>query len=147
MKKILPPQLFYMSIVLMLALNIFFPLLELISFPYNYLGILPLMGGLAVAIIGKEKFKEVGTNIKTFNQPDKLVTDGLFKYSRNPMYLGFCAALFGISILLGSLSPLIIVIIITILTDRWYIHFEESVLINKFPQAYTAYKNNTRRWI
>jgi len=147
MKKLLPPQLFYISVAAMLLLNIYFPFAEFIYFPFNLYGILPLIAGFAIAIIGKEKFEEAGTNIKTFNQPDKLVTDGLFKYSRNPMYLGFISALFGICILLGSISPLIVVVTFAIITDRWYINFEERVLVNKFPQEYVSYKSKTRRWI
>ena len=147
MKKLLPPQLFYFSIIVMLVLNYFYPITKVISFPVNLAGLLLFPLGIFLAIKGKAYFKKVGTNISTFNNPDFLVTNGLYKFSRNPMYLGFVLGLLGVSILLGSLSAIIVVIIFTIIMDRWYINFEEKMLFNKFPEEYTVYKINTRRWI
>jgi protein-S-isoprenylcysteine O-methyltransferase Ste14 len=89
----------------------------------------------------------VGTTLDTFSEPNKLVTDGPYKYSRNPIYLGYALVLIGVWLLLGSLSPLFIVVFSIVITDRWYIPFEENMLAEKFGPAYTSYKSRTRRWI
>ena len=147
MKKLLPPKLFYISIFTLLAADYFFPLAELILYPFNLIGIFIFAGGVFIAVKGKAQFKRIGTNIPTFNEPDVLVTDGLFIYSRNPMYLGFVLGLLGVAIFAGSLSALLIVVFFTIVVDRWYINFEEKMLMNKFAEEYKEYKINTRRWI
>ena len=147
MKKILPPQLFYFALFVILVTDSFFPLVEFILYPFNLVGILIFAIGVLIAAQGKAQFKRIGTNILPFNEPDVLVTDGLFIYSRNPMYLGFVLALLGIAIFAGSISALLIAGFFAIIVDRWYINFEEKMLMNKFAEEYTMYKSNTRRWI
>jgi protein-S-isoprenylcysteine O-methyltransferase Ste14 len=93
------------------------------------------------------KFSKLGTPIKPFDEPNKLVTDGFFKYSRNPMYLGFALVLLGVWLLLGALSPLLGVVLFVAITDRWYIPFEERALVEKFGPEFQAYRSKTRRWI
>jgi protein-S-isoprenylcysteine O-methyltransferase Ste14 len=131
----------------MVLLHLVLPITTLIPQPLNLLGLVPMLLGIGLAIVGNNKFTVVGTNINTFDEPDKLVTDGLFKYSRNPMYLGFALVLFGVWFLLGSLSPALIVTFAIVVTDQWYIAFEERMLARKFGLAYTRYKSQTRRWI
>ena len=89
----------------------------------------------------------VKTNLHTFNQPDRLVVTGLFKYSRNPMYLGFAISTFGVALYLGSLSPFLMVVLFIVVADRWYIAFEEKVMINIFGDDYENYKKSVHRWI
>ncbi len=147
MKKLLPPTLFFMCIAAMVVLRWLFPIKVILSFPTTLIGIAPLIAGLGISIIGSRKFTKVGTNIKTFDDPDVLVKDGLFSFTRNPMYLGFVIALLGISILLGNASSLGIVILFFVITDRWYIEFEEQAMTKKFGEEYAVYKSQTRRWI
>jgi protein-S-isoprenylcysteine O-methyltransferase Ste14 len=131
----------------MIGLRWLLPIKEYIFFPYNLPGIIPLLTGMAFSFWGSIKFKQAGTNIKTFNEPDKLVTEGLFRYSRNPMYLGFALALLGVSIITGTVSSIIILVIFVIITDRWYITFEEKMMGKKFGSIYEEYRSETRRWI
>ncbi len=63
------------------------------------------------------------------------------------MYLGFLIALFGLFVLFGCLSPLFIVIIFFVITDRWYIEFEEVAMAKVFGDEYAKYKTKTRRWL
>jgi protein-S-isoprenylcysteine O-methyltransferase Ste14 len=147
MKKLLPPQLFYISIALMMLLHFLVPLKILLNFPVTLIGIALLIAGAMMAIKEKKRFAKVQTNIKTFDKPDKLLTDGLYKYSRNPMYLGFVIALLGVWLLLCSLSPLLIVLIFIFITNSVYISFEEKMMGDTFGELYFTYKNKTRRWI
>ncbi|MFN8672475.1 MAG: isoprenylcysteine carboxylmethyltransferase family protein [Candidatus Sericytochromatia bacterium] len=90
---------------------------------------------------------KVGTTIMTFDNPEKLVIDGLYKFTRNPMYLGFLIFLIGFFIILGTLTPVFIVFLFFIITDNWYIKFEELKLIDKFGENYLTYKKNVRKWL
>ena len=84
----------------------------------------------------------------TFDKPSKLLTNGLFKYSRNPIYLGLLLAILGVALLTkGSILSLSIVLIFFVITDRWYIAFEEKMMLEKFGDEYTDYCKKVRRWI
>jgi protein-S-isoprenylcysteine O-methyltransferase Ste14 len=147
MNRIMPPTLFYACVVFMLLLAWLWPVGSIIRFPLNLIGVPLLVAGLGIAVWGSWKFEQVGTTIKTFDQPDQLVTDGLFRYSRNPIYLGFVLALSGVWVVLGALSPLLGVIVFVSVADRWYIPFEERMLAEEFGRAFELYRAQTRRWL
>jgi protein-S-isoprenylcysteine O-methyltransferase Ste14 len=146
-QRFLPPTLFYLCIISMVALAWLWPARTVIDSPYRLAGFVPLCVGLGISVWGSRKFDAVGTNIKTFDEPDVLVTDGLFRLSRNPMYLGFALALSGVWIVLGTLSPMLGVLVFVLVTDRWYIPFEERLLNETFGEAFKEYRSRTRRWI
>jgi protein-S-isoprenylcysteine O-methyltransferase Ste14 len=123
------------------------PVTIVFGFPFNLTGVAPLSLGLGIAIWGSRKFDQVGTTIKTFDEPEQLVTDGLFSYTRNPMYLGFALALLGVWILLGALSPVVGMVVFVLTSDRWYIRFEERMLSQRFGREFEGYRARTRRWI
>ncbi|EEX34524.1 putative membrane protein [Vibrio coralliilyticus ATCC BAA-450] len=97
---------------------------------------------------GKRLFAQLSTNIMTFGQPTLLVTQGVYQYTRNPMYLGFAVALLGVAILSGaSLPALFLTLLFILITDRWYIRFEEQILRDTFGQDYDQYCRQVRRWV
>ena len=99
-----------------------------------------------ITSIGK-RFRSVKTEIHTFKKPKKLITDGLFQYTRNPIYLGFTIALLGIAILLGRATTFIPALAFFLITNFWYIPFEEKNMVAIFGQDYLFYKRKIRRWI
>lgn len=147
MKKILPPIAFLIAVLMMLVLHACWPIATVIVPPYHLFGIVLIAVGVGLSISGSRQFARVGANIKTFDAPTKLVTDGLFRYSRNPMYLGFVLALIGVSLTLNSVSTLPIPLLFFLLSDRWYIRFEEQRMIEHFGADYVAYRQRTRRWL
>ena len=147
MQKIIPPVLFLICIVLMLVLWWFYPVYQWLSFPLSLIGAVPFIVGIGIAIHGSQVFEKKETNIETFDDPNVLVTDGIFKFSRNPMYVGFVTALFGIAIMLGDISAIVIAISFLVITDRWYIPFEEKAMERVFGEAYLEYKTQVRRWL
>ncbi len=147
MKKILPPTLMLVCLVLMAVSHWAFPIQTFFPVPFNFLGIVPLVLGVFISVSADRQFAKVRTNVKTFDEPGQLVTNGWFRYSRNPMYLGFVLILAGVWIMLGSASPLLEVLIFVAIADRWYIRYEEQKMTVKFGQAYEDYKHQVRRWI
>ena len=63
------------------------------------------------------------------------------------MYFGFALILLGISILLRSLSPYIVVVLFVLLIDRMYIRHEEQMLETKFGDEWKVYRSRVRKWI
>ena len=145
--KILPPALALIFLAAMIGLRIFLPGPTLLPVPWNGVGLAPLVLGVWLLLAGSGRFRKIGTNIKTFDEPGTLVTDGLFAVSRNPMYLGFVLALAGVAILMGATTPFVLPILFAIIADLWYIGFEERALRRKFGADYEAYARRVRRWI
>ena len=145
--EINPPVYFYLAVFIMLLVHYGFPILDIISFPFTLLGILPAALGIILNLMADSTFKNHNTTVKPLLDTDVLVTNGVFHLSRNPMYLGFGSILLGIAIFLGTIFPFIVVAGYMIFLDVVFIHFEEEKLENKFGVVWLNYRNRVRRWI
>jgi len=126
--SLLPTHYLLLAFLLMIALHFTFPLVKVILMPWTVLGLLPLMSGIVINLIADKAFHKAETTVKPFQDSTNLITEVVFLYSRNPMYLGFLLILIGIALLFGSLSPWFIVPICAFLMDRVFIQVEERML-------------------
>jgi protein-S-isoprenylcysteine O-methyltransferase Ste14 len=148
MQRLLPPILVVLCAIVMLIFYRKAPLATVMPEPYNYFIGIPLMiAGLALTLYAARQFRLVRTNIKTFNRPDVLVTDGAFAWTRNPMYLGFAIALLGFAIKLNVWPAVGVAAAFALIADRWYVRFEERMAAEAFGERYEAYRRTTRRWL
>lgn len=147
MQRLLPPTLVYLLLAAMTGLHLLFPGPTIVPRPYNWLGLILAGAGLCVTLAAAGLFRRRSTNIKTFDDPTELVTDGCFRWSRNPMYLGFTILLVGAGITFGSLFPVLTPALFVIACQVWYIPFEEQAMIRTFGDSYRAYAEDVRRWI
>ena len=76
-----------------------------------------------------------------------LLTTGLYRFSRNPIYLGMTLTLLGWGLVLGSLGALLLVPLFPPWIERLFIRTEEAMLEDQFGDAYRAYAARTRRWL
>ena len=143
----MPPAYFFVAIVLMAVLHFLFPLRQLVSFPWRMVGLAPLAAGVALNLWADCTFKRLGTTVKPFEESKILTTEGAFRISRNPMYLGMVFILAGIAFLMGSATPWIIVPLLAVLLDRRFIMPEQRMLEEKFGDEYRDYRRRVRRWI
>lgn len=125
----------------------FIPIKFLVNRPYNYLGIILLIFGLIMTIWAVDCFNKVGNDFQLYREKSILVTDGPFKYSRNPIYLGMLLWLLGMAVWLGSLITFIFPVFFFLLVNYSIIPVEESSLEKEFAMEYSSYKQMTRRWI
>jgi protein-S-isoprenylcysteine O-methyltransferase Ste14 len=144
---IIPPVYLLISLLLMLLLHYQLPLLRLIPVPYTYTGISLIIAGLTLAILGAGMFRRADTPVQPFQKSTTLVVHGLFRYSRNPMYLGLLLILLGTAILLGSLSPFLVIPVFFVIIREGYVKHEERFLEELFGEAYRSYKQRVRRWL
>lgn len=142
---LLPPIVFLASVLSMFALDRVAPVIRVESL-WTWLGMAPLVVGLTVANWHARLFRRVGTNIDTFGEPGRLVQDGLFLHTRNPMYLGFVISLAGLAFILGSVSPWALVVGFILVAHCWYIPVEERAMAAKFGADYEKYRRRTPRW-
>jgi protein-S-isoprenylcysteine O-methyltransferase Ste14 len=147
MKRMLPPTFLLICLIVMALLHGFLPITTLVPAPFNLLGIAFLAVGIVVNLVADGAFHLAQTTVKTFDEPDRLVVDGLFRYSRNPMYLGFELILIGVWVLLGSASPNLGPVLFFVVANWYYIPFEEKMLAKQFGQQFGDYRRRTRRWI
>eukprot|EP01030_Chromulinospumella_sphaerica_P019292 gene19292-19175_t len=131
----------------MVALRLCAPLAVILGPPWTWIGWALAALGLALSFSGAGLFRRVGTNIKTFDDPNVLVTGGPFRLTRNPMYLGFVLLLAGVALALGAASPWVVPAAFWLLADRWYIPFEERAMRRTFGEPYEAYSRRVRRWL
>ncbi len=147
MKKLLPPTWFLMALVLMGILHFVVPVTQIINGPWRLSGLAPLSLGVLLNYVAGKAFVDHDTTIKPFGNSSALVTTGVFRVSRNPMYLGLTLILGGVAILMGSLSPWILVVLYPVLMDRLFIVAEEERLEKKFGGEFNEYRSRVRRWI
>lgn len=108
-----------------------------------------LILGLLIPIAGGVGFRKVKTTVNPLQpeQASTLVTSGVFRYSRNPMYLGISLILVAWAIYLSSLGALMLVPVFMLYIDRFQIQPEERVLAAKFGDEFNAYRQSVRRWL
>ncbi|MBW3014810.1 isoprenylcysteine carboxylmethyltransferase family protein [Candidatus Woesearchaeota archaeon] len=140
-------NLFLVFIILNVILHYIIPIKQLIFIPYSYIGIVLFVLGWVPNIWLGIYFRKLGTSIPTRGLPKHLVTTGLFRFSRNPIYLGMVLALFGEAVFLGSLITFIIPVLFIVLINKFNIPIEEKNLELKFGKRYLDYKAKVRRWI
>ncbi len=86
-------------------------------------------------------------NIQTRKPSPPLVTTGLSRFSRNPIYLGMTLAYLGLTLLADSLLALVVLPLVLIFVRFGVIEREERYLDGKFGAAYREYRRRVRRWI
>ena len=145
--SLLPPRLFLIALIAMGLLRFLWPGPVVVPAPFPWLGLLPIAVGAWMTVASGLRFHRTGTNIETFRPPTGLVTDGFFRWSRNPMYLGFVLMTAGVAVVIGTLTPLLVAAAFAVVCDRWYVRFEERAMRTTFGEAYDAYCRRTRRWI
>ena len=91
--------------------------------------------------------EKAGTPIRTDRPVPRLVTDGPFRYTRNPGYLGLTMLYAGIAVLRNSLWAILLLPLVLYVIQRQVIGREERYLERTFGEEYLAYKARVRRWV
>lgn len=105
--------------------------------------------GMAVCAAGLRAFERAKTTSNPMH-PDRasaLVTGGVYRFTRNPMYLGWLLALAAWAIWLASLLPVVVLPLFFAYVQRFQIAPEERVLLALFGEPYAAYCRRVRRWL
>ena len=145
-----PPLLFAATIVVGLLLDWLMPayvLYVLLSLTARIVIAVTLIGaGAAVTLPAIRGFRSAGTNVEPWKPSNALVTDGIFAWLRNPMYVGATLFLIGLAILLASDWMLVLTVVFTLVMHYGVIRREERYLEVKFGDAYRRYKDVVPRY-
>ncbi len=134
-------------LLIMLALHYLFPIYLYLPTPWHYLGFVPLLLSLVLTGAAAKLLAKSGTTISPSGSPEKLVTTGLYQFTRNPMYLGMTLIVLGFAMLLGSLSALLPVVLYMLIIEKLFICSEEQRLLEAFGEDYRVFKSQVRRWL
>lgn len=116
---------------------------------HRMLSVVLLVVGAFVVGAGVVEFRRARTTVNPL-APDassSLVVSGIYRYTRNPMYLGMAVALAGAALWRASLPGLLLVPLFCAYISRFQIRPEERILTTRFGEDFTAYMARVRRWI
>lgn len=142
--KLPPPLLFILSAILIY----FLPQAEVYFIPkafgYLFLLLSAIVGLMSVYAFFKEK---TAFTLRDPTQTNKLVVQGIYRVSRNPMYLSLVLALIAWGIWLNSYFAILVIAGFMWYVDRFQIIPEERVLVQKFGKDFTDYQTKVRKWL
>lgn len=106
-----------------------------------------LIAGLYPIIVALGLFRQKSTRPEPWQPATALVTGGIYRVTRNPMYLGMAAIYAGIALLFLSPVAGVLLLPVVAIIDRLVIAREETYLARRFGAAYDTYRQSVRRWI
>ena len=86
--NIIPPAYLFLAIAIMVFLHFLLPGARVLGLPWSLLGVIPLALGVAINLVADKSFKQHETTVKPLEDSTALVTTGVFRLTRHPMYLG-----------------------------------------------------------
>ena len=107
------------------------------------------ISGLSILVWAVRLFKKQNTTVNPIKieNASSLVTSGIFKYSRNPMYLGMVLILLGLTFMFNLIGGIIFTFLFTIYITKFQIRPEEEVMERFFGADFLKYKQNVRMWL
>tara|TARA_B100000674_G_scaffold52036_1_gene35851 strand:- start:63 stop:509 length:447 start_codon:yes stop_codon:yes gene_type:complete len=145
--KIPPPIVTLISGLIIFFSRPLFPVFH--SNLVNVFSAILLFLGLLVFFLAVASFKKYKTTVNPL-QPSKashLVISGIFRFTRNPMYLGMVLILLSLSFKFNLLGGSAVTILFVIFITKFQIIPEEEAMLGLFKDEFEIYKENTRRWI
>jgi protein-S-isoprenylcysteine O-methyltransferase Ste14 len=144
---IYPPIWLVFGLISIFALNELMPGTRFTSSLGQIVGGIIIFVGLVLLLLAGGLFKRAGTDLVPFKNVSALVTTGIYRYTRNPMYLGMAAILLGCGITVGAALSLLVAPVFMVIIELRFIRPEEEMLRGLFPQEFPRYCTRVRRWL
>jgi protein-S-isoprenylcysteine O-methyltransferase Ste14 len=115
---------------------------------FRFVGLIPIIFGVILAIGGAWGFISVGTGSPMIlDTPDELIVTGSYRFVRNPLYTGFCLILLGEVFFYESSGVLVYLLVCFFMFNLLVFLVEEPILRQKFGHRYQEYCKSVPRWI
>lgn len=150
LELLIPPPLVTLLIGLMMwVLAKMFPALNLAWLHSSVVAFAVALLGFAISLVSMVAFRRAHTTMdpKRPASASSLISSGIYRYSRNPMYLGVLLVLAGWAIYLGNVLSMLGLFVFIAYITRFQITPEERLLNQKFGVVFESYKNKVRRWL
>ncbi|HLO15814.1 MAG TPA: isoprenylcysteine carboxylmethyltransferase family protein [Anaerolineales bacterium] len=145
--KIAPPVLLLIHIFAAFLINWFLPLPFAFPSILVWIGYVLVIIGFGLPFSAANQFMKAHTTLDPHSSVSQIVTRGPYRFSRNPIYLGFVCFLIGITLIFRTYWGLILSPLFIVLLNMLVIKYEEAYLEKKFGEVYTSYKSRVRRWL
>jgi protein-S-isoprenylcysteine O-methyltransferase Ste14 len=142
-----PPLIFLAGLAVGFGLQALLPDTSLPGAVRWVLGAVLLLAGLALLFSFERAFHLKGTAANPWRPTTAIATDGPYRLTRNPAYVGMALVYIGIALLADALWVLLPLPLVLLIIDRGVIAREERYLERKFGQEYLDYKRRVRRWV
>ncbi len=145
-----PPLIFLSGLILGGIVQWFRPFY---IFPPEYLffarifGVLLIVFGLGIILVAKIKMQKAQTNIEPWKPTNAIISDGIYSFSRNPIYAAMILIYFGVTLIFNAVWFLPFLVLVLIAMIYGVVLREERYLEKKFGAEYLDYKKTVRRWI
>lgn len=147
--KIFPPPIW--AILALIATYFLSGLPPFSGWPFwqsQWLGGLVFVLGMIGPVIAITQFRSVGTEVSPTSEVNHhLVVSGIYRFTRNPMYLGLTIASLGIAIFFGRPLMFAVPLFVFAIANWVFIPFEEAKMRRQFGAEFDAYTQRVRRWI
>jgi len=145
--KIHPPVLLLIHVVAAFLLNWLIPLPVVFPQGLEWAGYILVFFGLGFAFSAVNQFGKKHTTLDPHGSVSAIVTSGPYRFSRNPIYLGFLCTLAGLPLALENYWGVVLSPVFVMSMVQLVIKHEETYLEEKFKDVYTSYKSRVRRWL
>lgn len=142
-----PPRIAMLMLVIAAAFHRLTPVRGINLFSSAALSVALASMGFAIMAFAWWQFKDRAVAICPTDITERLITDGVYKFTRNPMYLGIVAMLAGAATWFGTLPFYAAALGFFVVMDRLFRRYEEEKLAAKFGREYLEYKSKVRPWI
>jgi protein-S-isoprenylcysteine O-methyltransferase Ste14 len=146
----IPPLALVAAFAVAIALvTVYVPLLRVALPGHKYAAAALLFFGLLVALVGVLQFRRARTTVNPMSphKASAVVSSGVYRWSRNPMYLGMALALLGAAAWGSTLAGYLLVLAFCGYLTRFQIIPEEKALLATFGQDFAQYMARVRRWV
>lgn len=144
--KFYPPH-YLLALSLCMLATWFFGETSPQTLPFILVGLSLIGFGFLLAFNSISRFIKAKTGVVPFSKSTALITEGFYKYTRNPMYVGMNSFLLGLLIILNNPINFIYLIIFFFIVRNLFVIKEEVQMLETFGEEYLAYKNKVRRWL
>ena len=142
-----PPVVALMFIVIAYLLGRFAPLSFNVPAIVRYIGLALTFIGFLFGIGALIEFRKARTTLDPHGSAQQLVTSGIYRFTRNPIYLGFLLMVIGLPLNSGLYWGIGLAPFYVFMMNRLIIQHEEAYLERKFGKTYTGYISRVRRWL
>ncbi len=144
---IYPPVWLVLGLIGIFILDQYLPVMRFTGNAAMAVGSIAIVAGLLLLVLAGGSFRKADTDMIPFRDVRALVTDGVYRFTRNPMYLGMALILLGTACTTGIASGLAVPLVFMAIIEFRYIRPEESLLREQFGEDFDAYCRRVRRWL
>lgn len=147
--KVPPPVVTALVVMAMWGISLATPSLEVSGVPRTAIAVALALIGFGIDVAGAVSFRRAKTTINPMKPEatSALVTAGIYRMSRNPMYVGILFVLIAWTVYLSNVWALMGPVAFVLYINRFQIAPEERTLAARFGDAYSDYKHAVRRWL